>query len=254
MFIRKKGTSDTKKNATFLRKWENFKSEKWGYECLVCLKDIKRYLEKARIGTVPKVYIDIVQNYYAEEWPDKAGNLKFKFSKSYVKEYKKYTQYNELSISKIEMLTGGLIVPFFKKNKLFYNNYIEWMQDIENFFRIYEKDKMISFQYSEQEYKSVKECVNAYNDFREFDSKSFYDFIKELILILEFITKSRQNQEIVIDEKLDDIRKDIDNFYQELFLYSEDTIGILKEEIDNMFWTSANDVIESYIFAKEKEN
>ena len=81
---------------------------------------------------------------------------------------------------------------------------------------------------------------------------NFYEFLKELIIILETISKSRINQERIDSETLDEIRQDIENFYQELFLYSEDTIGILKEEIDDILCISTNNVIESYLYAKEK--
>lgn len=251
VLLKKKAAPGAKKNATFLKKWERFKSEKWGYECLVCLKNIKGCLEKAQEGTIPEEYFGIVQKYYADEWSDKFENLKFRFSKSYVKSYKDYTEQTKLSVAKIDMLTDGFIVPFFKKNRVLYEDYIKWMRDTNNFFGIKERNKIITFQYTKQEYKSVQECVNAYYDFHEFNSKSFSDFLKELILILESISESRQDHEIVSDEKLEDIRKDIENLYQELFSYPEDTIGILKEEIDNMFWMAANDVIASYLFAKE---
>lgn len=252
--LKEKATSDAKKNATFLKKWERFKSEKWGYECLVCLKDIKCWLENIQEGTIPEEYFKTVQSYHANEWPDRLENLKFRFSKSYVKSYKNYSSHPKLTMAKINMLTDGFIVPFFKKNKVLYEDYIKWMGKTNNFFEVKEKKKTVTFQYDEAEYKSVQECVNAYYEFQEFDEKIFSDFLKELIFILESISTSRENQSFRNEDNLEDIRKDIEHLYQELFPYPEDTIGISKEEIDNMLWRAANDVIESYRFAKENRN
>lgn len=257
--LNEKATAEINKNATLSKKWRIFEGEKWGYNCLVRLREVEKCLVNAEKGTISKEFLVEIKKYYREVWPEKSDNLNSKFSKSSLKLYKDYTKYTNLSLNKINMLVDGFIVPFFKDHTTLYEDYIKWLKHIDNFFSIEEKGEKIIFPYSQQQYDWVQGCVALYSDFEEFDEKNFCDFLTELLYRLESISSERANvqKEVNIQEEndnIEDIRKDIEKYFHELFSYPGGTIGILKEEVDNMLWSAANDTIENYMYIKESKN
>lgn len=242
------------------KKWSDFKKQKWGYDCLVFIREVKNSLENTGLCISSK-FVEDVKKYHKNDWQIKIDTLNYKFSEANYKKYKDYKKYEELSISKITMISDALITSFFEKNKAFYSSYIEWMRDIDNFFILIKNGETITFRYELKEYETLKNFVDDYNDLEIFDRKSFLDFISNVLSVLDDISKSRFSngkvykgtfKNIDSDEETS-IRKDIENFYSKLFDYPEGTIGIVQDEIDNMFWMAANDVIESYTFLKEKK-
>ncbi|GFI17707.1 UDP-3-O-(3-hydroxymyristoyl)glucosamine N-acyltransferase [Lachnospiraceae bacterium] len=245
--------SNSKTEGLFPRKrWENFKKEKWGYKCLVLLRELKDYLENLQMP-VSQAFIDEVQKYHKKDWQRKADNISFQFSHKYYDNYKNIAKHPKLSGSKIDMLAEGFIGLFFSKNQLLYRKYLEWMKNIENYFCLKEDGKKIAvFEYTQEEFDSLKNCVDDYSKFTEFNRDSFVEFVRSILYILDEISSSRLNDGGIQDEE-EYIRTDIENFYNRIFSCPEGTIGIVRDEIDNMLWRAANDMLECYSFLKNKK-
>lgn len=245
--------SNNEKEGLYPRKqWENFKKEKWGYKCLVYLRKLKDYLEKLEIP-VSQEFICDVQKYHKKDWQRKADNINFQFSHKYYGNYKNAYKYQKLSSSKIDMLAEGFIGLFFNKHQMLYKKYIEWMKNIDNFFCLKANGKKVGvFEYTQKEFDSVKSCVDDYSKCTGFDRDSFVEFVRGIIYILDEISSSRLNNYVIRDEE-EYIRTDIENFYNRIFSCPEGTIGIVRDEIDNMLWRAANDVLECYSFLRNKK-
>ncbi len=241
--------SDNEKGFYPRKRWENFKKEKWGYKCLVYLRELKDYLENLKMP-VSQEFISDVQEYHKKDWQRKADNMNFQFSHKYYGNYKNVYKHQKLSSSKIDMLAEGLIGLFFSKHQLLYRKYIEWMKNIDNFFCLKVKGEKVGvFEYTQKEFDSLRNCVDDYSKFTKFDRNSFVEFVRNVIYILDEISSSRLNNYVMQDEE-EYVRTDIENFYNRIFSCPEGTIGIVRDEIDNMLWRAANDVFECYSFLK----
>lgn len=260
--LKQKATSESNNSGRFAKKWCKFTEGTWAYECLCLLREVADYLESVSEGKISRSYIETVEKYISEKWPSKHQTLEYKFSVPTLKKMKRVDKYTTLSSKKIEMLIDAVIVPCFEENIPFCKNYIEWMQDIDNFF----VDKEREFSYTADEYKTIKECVESYSDLNniiEFNRENLYTFLKELVCKLEAISESKNTKRAngdtlltisYVDEGLDIVRKDIEKYYERLFCFPEGTIGLVKNEIDNMLWTAATSSFENYIFAKAKKS
>lgn len=243
-------------------KWSKFERGKWGYECLVLLRDVKISIEKTE-KNISQDFINKVKKYHKNDWPLKADSINYKFSEAYYKRYKNYRKYEKLSLSQIDMLSEGFIVLFFERNNLqIYKDYIDWMKDTKNFFCLKKGENLVSFLYKKEEFDTVKKCVDGFCEFEEFNRNNFLDFIKNLFYILDNISSSRQKGRLkdkgrpdVLDIRQDGfIRTEIENCFHKWFSYPEGTIGLVQSEIDDIFWRAVDDVIESFNYLKEKEN
>lgn len=231
-------------------KWEKFKGEVWGYNCLTTLRELAISIQKTE-GPISSKFIKDVEHYYKNEWTEKADTLKYKFSSAYYKKYKDYTKYLELSLSTMEMIADGFIVSFFEKHINFYKNYIKWIKNIKNLFSIKIEKKEIKFSYTEDEFKTLEDCVNSYNDLNVFDRKSFLDFILNIFSILDDISRTRLTGIDQIDEK--EIRKEIELFYTDMFALPAETSGIIQGDIDSIIWRATNDAMDCYDFFRSKQ-
>lgn len=241
-----------------LKSWNRFKKEKWAYIYLKDLQDIASSLNKIPIGGIPRNFRDDVYKYYEKEWLLKSDVMSYKFSVASLKTYTNYEKYQVFSIQKIEMLTNELIVPYFIKYPAYYKNYIAWMSDIEHFFGITEKGENITISPTAEEYRIIKSCVNSYKAIKGFDRKSFSDFIQELFRHLDSFSRLRKSnlaseEETFNYENLGIVREDIEDFYKSLFSFPEGTTGFVKDEIDNLLWTAAQNAMQSFLFASEKK-
>lgn len=232
------------------KKWEKFKGEVWGYNCLTTLRELAISIQNTE-SPISYQFIKDVKHYHKNEWPEKADTLKYKFSPAYYKKYKDYTKYSELSLSTMEMIADGFIVSFFEKHRNFYRNYIKWIKNIENLFSIKIEEKEIKFSYTEDEFKTLEDCVNSYNDLSIFDRKSFLDFILNIFSILDDISRTRLTGVDQIDEK--EIRKEIELFYNDMFALPAETSGIIQGDIDNIIWRATNDAMDCYDFFRSKQ-
>lgn len=244
------------------KKWDKFTKGTWGYECLVLLREVKISIESTD-KNIAKDFINEVKKYHKNDWPSKADKIYYKFSVPSYNKIKNYKKYVKLSLSQIDMLSEGLIVLFFEKNNpQIYKDYINWMKDTGNFFCLKKGRESVSFSYHDEEFDTIKKCVDSYHDFEEFNRNNFLDFIRNIFYILDNISGARQegilnNEEKkgVLDIHQDEfIRTEIDNYYHKLFNYPEGTIGLIQDEINDIFWRATNDVIESFYYLEEKEN
>lgn len=248
IYIEELQVKDLDKSIYPMKSWTKFKNSKWAYECLTELKNIKKNINDTPIS---REFIEDVKIYHKIDWPEKVDSLKYKFSESYYKKYKDYKKYNQLSLTKIRMLSEGFIVLFFKKNKSFYKSYIEWIKNVENLFCLKEGDKSIYFQYSQDEFYTLQSSVNSYNDLNAFDQESFLNFIVDIFGILDDISRSRINNYDKTDEHR--IRNEIRDFYHNILDIPAYTTGIMQSDIDNVLWLAINDTVDCYNFLRKKK-
>lgn len=243
-------------------KWSKFEKGKWGYECLILLRDVKISIERVE-KSISQEFINEVKKYHKNDWPIKADSIKYKFCEAYYKKYKNYKKYEKLSLSQIDMLAEGFIVLFFEKNNSqIYKDYIKWMKETSNFFCLKKGGNLIGGSYKKEEFDTIKKCVDDYHDFEEFNRHIFLDFIRNIFYILENISESRQVDILgdKVDQEVVDIRQDgyirteIENYYQKLFDYPVGTIGLVQDEINDIFWNAVDDVIESFNYLRKREN
>lgn len=242
-------SDDMKRNFYPENKWEKFKNEVWGYDCLTTFRELAISIRNTDCP-ISYQFIKDVESYHKNEWTNKADTLKYRFSSAYYKKYKDYTKYTELSLSTMEMIADGFIVSFFEKHKTFYNNYIKWIKNIENLFCITKEKTKMEFLYTEDEFKTLEDCVNSYNDLSSFDRNSFLDFILNIFSILDDISRTRLAGTDQIDEKK--IRKEIEILYNKMFDLPAETSGLMQGDIENIIWSATNDTMECYNYFRNK--
>lgn len=231
-------------------KWNKFKNETWGYDCLVALREVEEILKRTK-KPISQKFIKDVANYHKNEWVSKVDSINYKFSEPTYKKYKDYKKYERLSLSKIKMLAEGFIVLFFEKHKFFYMNYIKWIKNVDNLFCLKKNNEIINFSYTEEEYNTLKACIDSYSDLKEFDKSSFLDFIINILSILDDISRSRLQECEQIDESA--IRKEVENFYSNIFDLPTETTGIMQGDKDNIIWLAVNDIMECFEFFRKKK-
>lgn len=251
----------------FLDKWDKVSRQKGGYEYLCLLRDLENLLTEIKAEKINKKYIEIVDDYYENKWPDTYVFSARGFSIGTLKKLKRWDSYTKFTTQKIEMIIDMLIIPFFEKNTAYYQNYINWIQEVNNLFSF---DGKI-FEYTTDEYKSVEDCIESYKAVHSFERKDFYIFLRELMEKLEAISdrkykfdnqktennsKNKQKKLIIKTDNnnFDKVRHDIENIYKDIFNFPNATIGLVESEINNILFSAANNSVENYQFAYEKKH
>lgn len=261
----------------FISKWEKVEKQNGGYTYLCLLRDVELQLKKAKKGSINKSYINVVKKEFEENWLEKYEKADTGLSVSTFKNLKRWDCYKKVKPRKIEMLIDKFIISFFENNSAYYNNYIKWIQNIENLFN-YEN---YSFNYTDNEYNSIKKCIMSYHS-DSFERKDFYAFLRELIEKLEAISErgyddlkkhpidnNMKDESIIYDknktyvhknklldfsEETNEIWQEIEKIYQRFFSFPDGTIGLTKDEISNILFNASDISFDNYLFARERKS